>query len=530
MKKTKKASHHPPKRKEKAKSKRNKTCDECPSSFSTINGLAQHKKIHKKLEESNYKCDICDETFHDAEKFRKHMFEHDVKLYKCESCGASFKYLQSYMRHLRDYSEPHFFPCEKCGKVFKRFIFLQKHYCEFKNQNSVEPQESLTNSCKDNLQGNEIFHDLTCKECDWFFPSVFKLQQHLKIYSEKHFVFPCCGETLKQNFNFKNHICAENKSIPEIEDETEKNGTYKCDNCSATFFRFHSLKHHIKKYPGKHDFQCNDCKKRFPDVSALDKHLCLFKDNKSFKCSCLKSFTSMKKFKEHVGTHRPYFCCACRIKCITFSNLINHIRTHTKEKPYSCSFCDKSFTVKETLRLHLRNHSGIKPYKCSKCDYSSSAKWNLRLHEKRHNSDRKDDKKFLCTECGALFYMKHHLNRHAMTHTQEKTHLCKICGKLFSQSSYLNRHLENHNKYSKCPRCDFELKNNDAYQHHVDTGHFLFVCDPCEKVFLTDNNLQKHLKSHNKNERKLSCDVCGKMFVNKGNLKKHYIKHENVVS
>ena len=50
-------------------------------------------------------------------------------------------------------------------------------------------------------------------------------------------------------------------------------------------------------------------------------------------------------------------------------------------------------------------------------------------------------------------------------------------------------------------------------------------CTICDKVFLKNNELEEHLKTH-KDIETFPCDLCGKQFFLKWRLKKHIVGHD----
>lgn len=83
-------------------------------------------------------------------------------------------------------------------------------------------------------------------------------------------------------------------------------------------------------------------------------------------------------------------------------------RAGLSEKRFGCSFCDKCFMRFSQLKEHLRSHTGEKPYSCM--------------------------------QCGRSFTKQCNLIRHAVVHSGEKPHECAICGKCFTQRSSLKSH------------------------------------------------------------------------------------------
>lgn len=91
---------------------------------------------------------------------------------------------------------------------------------------------------------------------------------------------------------------------------------------------------------------------------------------------------------------KPWKCDAegCDKAFTDSSNLIKHLRTHTKERPYACNHdgCNKAFAHSSTLKEHLNSHSGVKPFACNfkGCDKQFAQNSNLRRHLRIHTGDK----------------------------------------------------------------------------------------------------------------------------------------------
>ena len=78
----------------------------------------------------------------------------------------------------------------------------------------------------------------------------------------------------------------------------------------------------------------------------------------------LKERTRISQIKneQDFETTHPNRCSICPRSFKKPSDLIRHIRTHTKEKPFKCDECGKAFSVVSTLNTHKKIHARPSKY------------------------------------------------------------------------------------------------------------------------------------------------------------------------
>ncbi|KAM4594452.1 uncharacterized protein V3H82_001265 isoform 1-T3 [Fundulus diaphanus] len=124
------------------------------------------------------------------------------------------------------------------------------------------------------------------------------------------------------------------------------------------------------------------------------------------------------------------------------------------------------------------------------------------------NDDSKDDppstkmKGLCCPFCiERSFKNADKLNRHMRTHTGEKPFKCPLCNLTFSQSYHMTRHMRNQHAAGPyvCPACGLSMESlAELFKHKKTHKEQILNCTDCNEVFLNDEELRSHVKSHNK--------------------------------
>lgn len=190
---------------------------------------------------------------------------------------------------------------------------------------------------------------------------------------------------------------------------------FNCSLCGASFVCRTNLTNHLKKHQGIEDYTCDLCGKSFVRRDGLQKHLDYHADIKSSQCKICN-----RKYKGH---------------------LMQHMRTHMKEKPHACAHCDMRFVQRSQLTVHERVHSGIRPYRCQVCHMAFSHSTALKMHIRRHTGE----KPFKCVICpNKAFNQLPHLKKHMRAiHNSDKPYMCQGCQSFFKTKVLFEDHENN---------------------------------------------------------------------------------------
>lgn len=446
------------------------------------------------------------------------------KMFKCLTCARKIRKFYDFKEHHKIHTGTKNIICPICARAFLTIPYVRKHI-------SASHKQKYTNAMIKGYQQN-MGND---------FVDVANL----------------CQVELNQSLMSTyahNKPKQETKAVGSNESKKEQKRILECFICHRQMTHIKSLKGHMKTHDGI-KFSCHLCDRTFARKRYVADHL-VFKhritrseiDNSlvsrgrtrkisEYECFlCKNRYQMEKQLKRHMQSHmgHQFVCHVCGAVFRGGDTLKHHIEVHNADanETHKCSSCEKTFPTHYYKVKHERRvHQGtVKTFLCTICAKILRSNESFRHHMQLHSADPSAPHK--CSQCEKTFttrrYMLAHKRKSHETRTKPKleyTVQCTECRKMFLNQNNLEQHMKTHAKEpATCTVCGWQFAERSNLKQHMET-HFdnTTTCTVCNKV-LTMRYLQKHMKIH-EGIKNWQCSECDSVFINKQRLKKHMIRH-----
>ena len=105
-------------------------CKKCKNSFSTVQELFRHHKLHDKNHlpfEAKWSCSRCGEIFDNLNQLMEHTRIHTENTYECDKCNWRFTLISELTIHRREFHDTKEHACYWCTRYFQTPELLLQH-------------------------------------------------------------------------------------------------------------------------------------------------------------------------------------------------------------------------------------------------------------------------------------------------------------------------------------------------------------------------------------------------------------------
>ena len=407
------------------------------------------RKKRGKGTKKEFKCSICEKVLVSNCALRDHMNGHNgLKPYKCQKCDKCFAARGSLKEHMQVHRGMTF-PCDKCGKIFyakKQMVRHWKNHPADYVPKSQKHQEckcdicgkvfSYLKSLNDHINIHKGLKPYKCDLCDKSYSVEASLQDHKIKHRAKEFPCRYCGKFLPSQKKLRKHVKCHGEKILEQANEELK---HKCEECGRLFYSPFNLKQHIKQIHmavvKMDQYICQVCGKILKTKHGMDLHVVGCTDKGQFKCDfCGKHYVTKSGMEKHITW-------AHRKEMLSSEKYSKQVKL--------CKYCGQSFLCRGLLMEHEKTHSKERNYKCDICGKTFKSHNNVLTHKR--NVHVKTENLFRCDICNTIIKSSGAFKRHKRMHLTQPVHQCENCGKGYNRKDMLNQHLLNCKKFAGKP-------------------------------------------------------------------------------
>ena len=463
-------------------------CKLCPEQFRFFYSLAchirlNHGKASEKVPTKRIQCELC------HQKFKTQMAKTDHINSKHSGHKGDFTTRNNFDEYLRN-------PELILKIIVKENAPLAKGHVAAKtlNREFIDTKQKIQGV--DNMLNTEnpdAFECGVCQNNKFSKNSLSALTKHVHNSHKKEFSVNCliCNQSqLKTIEELKIHLAEKHSRVYQNyrclycqfgTDSTRSlthhkkvhhlsQAIYKCDYCPTRFFHEQHKNGHILRDHPDSESVCKVCSKVF-DKDQMKMHVT--KAHLEVDQPEAKGFTMSNDVNEEmfVCSLCPDFIATCNVRQFSLHLRLNHSQVESSSQ---CALCKTTFPSFAQLRKHAKkqHHTMYQPFRCELCRFGTDLKTSLEAHKVQEHPDLF---KFTCELCPSrAFYSQSDLN----LHTKRK-------------------HIESSRFQFECNHCFKQFTSKSKLNTHINLFHgFGYKCDVCGVNCSNQNDLKKHMKTH----------------------------------
>uniref|UniRef100_A0A3Q4HW26 Zinc finger protein 526 n=1 Tax=Neolamprologus brichardi TaxID=32507 RepID=A0A3Q4HW26_NEOBR len=246
-------------------------CELCNRTFTSVNRLAAHKRVH---EQGTHECPECGKVFKKATSLQTHMRTHSgVARYLCVDCGNGYTTEMTLIMHRKSHTADPLHKCNFCNKTFTnmtKYLYHRRIHLNRDTSGASIPVPAVVKSAHHLPIGS-----FSCRSCPKTFTSQLQLVQHRRKshVPERSFVCGMCGKSFKKQIHVRNHIRTHTGERP-----------FQCSDCGKTFSSLANLTRHNLIHSGVRPYCCDVCHRSFSQSSNLRQHSLLHSSAATLSC------------------------------------------------------------------------------------------------------------------------------------------------------------------------------------------------------------------------------------------------------